>query len=119
MLGIGTADSWDDEVSGMDWAGSEVAALLGDGSGTVDDDLVHINEGTTGQVFGIGDGAVEGATQEVVMDPTILVGTRKYLTAVDMAFLRDIGWQTVPEPSSLVLLGAGALAVLARRRRSA
>jgi hypothetical protein len=34
---------------------------------------------------------------------------------MDLAFLRDIGWQTVPEPGSLSLLALGALAF--RRRR--
>jgi hypothetical protein len=38
---------------------------------------------------------VNGAMQEVAMDPNITTGTRKYLTTLDLAFLRDIGYSTV------------------------
>jgi hypothetical protein len=42
---------------------------------------------------------VDGAPQEVVMDPSITQGSRKYLTALDLAFLRDIGYATIiPDP---------------------
>jgi hypothetical protein len=39
--------------------------------------------------------ALTGAAQEAVMDPSITQGTRKYLTALDLAFLRDIGYSTI------------------------
>lgn len=116
VLGIGTSDNWDDNVSGNDWLGSDVTALLGSGTGVIDGDEAHIENNVMGTVVGIGVGAVDGASQEVVMDPNITVGTRKYLTDVDLAFLNDIGWETVPEPSSLALLSLGAFAVLGRRR---
>jgi Dockerin type I domain len=32
------------------------------------------------------------------MDPTVTTGTRKTLTRLDLAFLNDIGWQTVAFP---------------------
>jgi hypothetical protein len=41
----------------------------------------------------------DGAAQEAVMDPTLTQGTRKSLTALDLAFLRDIGYTTItPTP---------------------
>jgi hypothetical protein len=36
--------------------------------------------------------------QEAVMDPTLTNGTRKKVTRLDVAFLRDMGWQTVAYP---------------------
>ena len=50
------------------------------------------------------------------MDTTLLVGTRKSLTAMDLAFLRDLGYATIPEPSAAVFVVCGA-ALLWRRRR--
>lgn len=37
----------------------------------------------------------DGEEQEVLMDSNITVGTRKELTLLDLAFLRDIGYDTV------------------------
>jgi len=34
-----------------------------------------------------------GSTQEVAMDPSLLLGTRKLFAALDFAGLKDIGWQ--------------------------
>jgi hypothetical protein len=45
------------------------------------------------------------------MDPTITVGTRKYLTDLDLAFLQDMGWEVVPEPTSAALLLLSGLVV--------
>jgi hypothetical protein len=48
------------------------------------------------------------------------VGTRKYITTADLAFLQDMGWQTVspvPEPSVSFLLVAGVVWLTSRRRR--
>jgi len=113
-LGIGTADSWEALVAGTTWNGPEAQALNG-GSGTdlVHTDGAHLAEGLTSPRLS------DGVTQEVVMDPSITVGTRKQLTQMDLAFLRDIGFQTVPEPSTFVLALTGlvGLAALLRRRR--
>ena len=114
-VGIGAADSWDDLVSGSDsrdWLGGAVAAILGSGDNVLESDSNHIAAGT------LGTSIVTGLTQEVSMDPDITNGTRKYLTDVDLAFLSDIGWTVVPEPSSMVLL-VGATALLIGRRRAA
>jgi hypothetical protein len=91
-LGIGASSSWTSKVSGNNWIGSEVSALYGSGAGLVSSG--HIAEGIMSTSI------VNGAPQEVVMDPTITTGTRKYLTALDLAFLRDIGYSTIiPNPS--------------------
>lgn len=117
VLGIGLADSWDDLATittapVSNWSGAEVIALLGSGIGVLEGDAFHIREGLEGTSI------VTGLTQEVVMDPTLTVGTRKYLTDVDLAFLSDIGWTVIPEPTSLTLL-AGATVLLLGRRRAA
>jgi hypothetical protein len=87
-IGIGVSSSWTSRVSGgVNWTGPEVAALYGSGTGLVSSG--HITEGITSTRIS------DGAPQEVVMDPTITQGTRKYLTALDLAFLRDIGYSTI------------------------
>jgi len=111
-IGIGTADSWELLVSGTTWNGTNARALNG-GSG------LNLIAGT-GDHIASGFMSVryfDGVGQEVVMDPSITTGTRKYLTQMDLAFLKDVGYATVPEPSTAVLLGFGALA-LSRRRRA-
>ncbi len=110
-LGVGTYDSWDSNVSGMNWLGSEVIALHGTGTGIIDSDGSHIENNIMSTRLS------DGLMQEVVMDPNITTGTRKNLTQLDLAFLRDLGWQTVPEPSSTLLLGLGSFALLIRRKR--
>ncbi|QQL45256.1 PEP-CTERM sorting domain-containing protein [Sulfuriroseicoccus oceanibius] len=54
--------------------------------------------------------------QEASLDPTILNGTRKHLTNVDIAALYDIGWR-VPEPSTSIMLALSATTLILRRRR--
>ena len=54
------------------------------------------------------------------MDPSLTIGTRKDLTAMDVAFLQDLGYSVapVPEPGSFALLsGAAAFLLISRRRR--
>ena len=53
------------------------------------------------------------------MDPDLLNGTRKQLTALDAAGLKDIGWSlgAVPEPSTAMLMSiAGLIGYIARRK---
>ncbi len=115
-VGIGLGQSWNDLVSpgdSKDWLGSEVLALLGDGDDILEADSAHIAEGTQSL-------NINGVLQEVVMDPTLTDGTRKYLTELDLAFLTDIGWTVaaIPEPSTFLAL-AGASCLLLGRRRAA
>ncbi|TWU07547.1 PEP-CTERM sorting domain-containing protein [Stieleria varia] len=117
-IGVGVSDSWDSLVSGTDWTGAEVIALNGTGTGIIDGGGGHFAE----NLMSIS--VVDGSAQEVAMDPNITDGTRKYLTLLDIAVLRDIGYSNasaVPEPSSLaaICLLAGSLSLRRRRRATA
>ncbi len=85
-IGFGTSETWDDLSSASNWLGSEVNDEF-NGVGIVDGG--HVTAGRTGQNI------YTGATQEAVMDPNITQGTRKFLTTLDLAFLRDLGYQTI------------------------
>lgn len=110
-LGVGTYNTWDAQISGVDWTGPEVIALLGSGSGLIDLDGGHIADNTMSARLS------DGVLQEVVMGPSITAGTRKELTELDLAFLRDLGFETVPEPSSTLMLALGSFAFIIRRRK--
>jgi hypothetical protein len=112
-LGFGASDSWQAHVTGgHSWNGSQVVGLLGTGTNVLGVDDAHIAEGLMSARLS------DGGVQEAVMDPSLTVGTRKTLTWLDLAFLRDIGWQTVvPEPSSWLLAVCGAAIVFACCKR--
>ncbi len=114
-IGVGTSESWNDlVVSGTDWTGAEVNALTGSGTGIISGG--HFDFGLMSTRI------TDGMAQEVVMDPNITVGTRKYLTAIDVAALRDIGFvnaavTAVPEPSTFLAMGLFATGAWVRRRK--
>lgn len=110
-IGIGTSETWDTKRSGTTWLGSAAIALAGSGTALVTTDG-HITEGVTS--FRLSD----GTAQEVVMDPSLFAGTRKSLTQLDLAFLRDLGYATVPEPSTAALLATALLLTSRKRNRS-
>ncbi|MEQ1862583.1 MAG: PEP-CTERM sorting domain-containing protein [Chthoniobacteraceae bacterium] len=109
-IGFGTSDTWSAKRSGTTWTGANAIAIAGSGTNLVAASG-HIAEGVMSFRQ---DG---GGMQEAAMDPTLTVGTRKVLTQLDLAILRDIGYATVPEPSTAMLLAAAALVISQRRSR--
>ena len=108
-IGFGTSETWDLQASGTTWSGANAKALNG-GSGLNLVESGHINQSV------ISTRLFDGAAQEPVMTPSITTGERKYLTAMDAAFLRDLNYVTIPEPASSALLLLGAGFALGRRR---
>ncbi|TWT79128.1 hypothetical protein CA13_05260 [Planctomycetes bacterium CA13] len=116
-IGFGGSATWNDLTSGTAWLGTEANLINnGTGIGLIDVGGAHITDGTMSLTI------ADGTMQEAVMDPSITDGTRKYLTELDVAFLRDLNYITVtavPEPSTfatfMVLVSGG---VCIRRRRS-
>lgn len=116
-LGFGTGATWVSNVSGTNWLGSNVASLLGNGTNVLSADQAHIASGLTGTPFVNGAFQI-GTFQQPAMSPSITVGTRKYLTNLDLAFLADMGWSVIPEPSVLeIVLLASAVCCLWGVRR--
>ena len=111
-IGFGSSDTWDSfESGGTNWLGPNARSLdLANGVALLSPDGAHIREGYVSPRLS------DGVLQEVVMDPTVTVGTRKLLTEMDVAFLRDLGYATVPEPG-VPLLSLAGLAWLAAARR--
>lgn len=117
-IGFGGSDTWDSLVSGTDWLGTEATTEFGTGTSLIDAGGAHIATGIMSPSL------LDGSLQEVAMSPSISNGTRKGLTALDVAFLRDLGYTTnvtaIPEPSSSVLIaGVIGVAVMLRRRKRA
>jgi hypothetical protein len=118
VLGLGVAASWFRLVSGGVFTGSAAMAAHG-GPVPLTADGNHWAEG------------VSSGGQEAAMDPTLLVGSRKTFTALDVAALDDIGWDVqppstpmsapvqVPLPPPAIALLAAFLAVAGARRAAA
>jgi len=117
-IGFGTSKTWDDLINNVgDWTGANAIAAAGTGNLLAGaEDFAHIASGILSpRLDGTG-------LQETLMSPSIVLGTRKKLTELDVAFLRDIGFRTtaVPEPGTILLVSVVFVGgVVARRRRVA
>ena len=113
VIGFGSSFTWDSKRIGSNWTGTNVIALTGSGINALTVDGAHILDSTMSTRI------LDGTAQEAVMDPSITAGTRKTLTQLDLAYLRDLGYATVvPEPSvSVLLLIAIGMSSAGRRRR--
>lgn len=110
VLGYGTSDSWDNNISGSFFTGTNAVAAYG-GNVPMSGDA-HWADMLVSTINGAG-------SQEPAMDPNIFVGTRKIFTDLDNAGLADIGWEltAVPLPAAFYLFGAGMLGLLGFSRR--
>ncbi|MBT8446362.1 MAG: matrixin family metalloprotease [Gammaproteobacteria bacterium] len=112
-LGLGTADSWYNLVDGNNrFLGPEAMAALGSIPPTYPDDGdAHWAEDTMST-------NILGQAQEAMMDPNLLVGSRKLPTLLDLAALSDIGWsvaaqQFEEDPVAVPAVPAPLLGILA------
>lgn len=112
LLGIGTAGSWNAKVSGTTFTGAHAALAYGanvplqSGGGHWRDDGACVlpnghNPSNANNVLSkaFGQfGTPHGFTQQVLMDPSSCSAGSymKVMTDVDIAGLRDIGWQMEP-----------------------
>jgi hypothetical protein len=118
-VGFGVSASWQSLVSGTDYLGVEgIAANGGSGTGLVAGAGDHLAANISSPRI------TDGVLQEVIMDPDLTLGTRKYLTELDLAVMRDLGLKTfattaVPEPSAFAFLLLGGVAFCGRRRKRA
>ena len=111
-LGFGAATEWQALVNGSNFFGVNSQAQNGSPV-PLSPDLAHWIPGTMSVAYGA------ATSQEVAMDPNLQNGTRKQLTVLDAAGLKDIGWSPgpVPEPpTALLLLVAGLVRYAAARR---
>ena len=75
-IGIGTSETWRSLLSGSNYIGAEVIDVNGTGTAIIQvGDATHFVEGLMSTRIS------NGVRQEVVMDPTLQVGTRKGLTS--------------------------------------
>ncbi len=113
VLGFGTADSWNNLVSGTVFTGDSARSAFGGDVPLADG--AHWKDGTPGLVDGL-------LSQETAMDPTIRIGARKVFTDLDLAALQDIGWQVVgpvPVPAAVYLFASAVIGLLGLRRTQA
>lgn len=112
LLGVGTAGSWNNLVSGGTFMGAASNFVYGSDVPLHSDDS-HWVDGTMSLVDAID-------SQEASLDPTILTGSRKYFTDLDLAGLTDVGWEVsaVPVPAAVYFFGSALLGLGAFRKKS-
>jgi autotransporter-associated beta strand protein len=91
LLGFGSADSWYPLINSTNFNFIGTNSVAAYGGPVPLSDNGHWLQGITSTVLGT------STTQEVAMAPAITIGTRKLFTTLDMAGLRDVGWNFVPQ----------------------
>ena len=98
-IGLGPSDGWDSRITGNRWTGPAVVNLQGSGTGVLAPDLGHVNQNVMSPRI------ADGVPQQSVLAPLIPAGRRLNLTALDLAFMRDIGFPNatavIPPPPRL------------------
>lgn len=99
-------------MSGLTFSGPASKSLNGGADVSLANDA-HWAEGLMSVLPGT------ATSQEVAMDPTLTLGTRKFFTEMDYAGLQDIGWElsAIPEPEHAAMLAALAMLAFAHWRR--
>lgn len=132
VFGLGTADSWNNLVSGSTFFGLAATASNGGVNPSLQNGGAHWASGTLSSVadYDLSYIPNPGATQETAFDPNITLGTRKLITELDLAGLEDLGWEIVepvtepppaveaaqvPLPGVALWILAGGIGLLARR----
>lgn len=82
VLGIGTSDAFDNLISSGNFAGANTKALNSGQSVPLDAFGGHVKDSYV----------PSGQSGEAAMDPTLLTGSRKLPSALDLALLNDIGY---------------------------
>ena len=95
VLGIGTADTWDNQLSGGTFTGPAVINSFGSAPGA---DGGHFQGSLNSELFG-SFGVTHGSSRPVLMLPgSIDTGTNfDVATDLDLAALVDIGWEIRPK----------------------
>lgn len=119
LLGFGASDSWDNLASTGSFTGVASTAVNGgvvplQASGNPVR-YPHWANGT----FSL----VDAVSQEAAMDPSIQTGTRKYFTDLDIAGLKDVGWEitevsAVPVPATVYFFGSALFGLGAFRKKA-
>lgn len=118
-LGVGTSETWNSLISGNNYLGAEgIAANGGTGINLLANDGEHLAPNILSSTI------TDGQSQIAVLDPALQLGTRRDLTELDLAVLRDLGFKTIdvsaiPEPASLALIGLVGMTLSCRRRKLA
>lgn len=99
VFGFGSSDSWIDQINFGDGTFRGASAMGVHGGPVPLEDAGHW--------------ADDFFTPEPALDPTITTGTRKLMTPLDYAGLRDIGWDVplylLPEPDTGLLIAVALL----------
>ena len=94
-IGLGPSQTWDELVAGTRWSGENVIEHLGTGRNALHFDENHIAAGQMSTRIS------DGVLQVAALTPDVPLGARNSLTLLDLAFLRDLNYETVIEAGSL------------------